>query len=166
MKTKKRLSLNPIKNTCLFCMASIYLIATGCSRDEGIKGAIRIKAKDNLYFAGVMYSVDHSIVTLTGKCPTKESRDKVALAVKDIGKVDSVINQITLGAVSIDNSLVLKQKLDSVLVKYPQIVADVNKTKVRLTGRLPSKNEPELFATVRGLLDAQVSSTKYPFSLP
>jgi len=134
-------------------LTALVLMLSACSPDKDVKSAIRIKAKDNLNFAGLTYAVQNSVVTVKGRCATKESKSKAIAEIKDIHPVDSVIDQIEIKPFSIDSSLALKQEIDSIIVKYPSVMAEVTHGKVRLSGKTARKKLPELYASVQKVLN-------------
>jgi hypothetical protein len=113
----------------------LMIIAVGCTTsDSEIKGDVATKAQTDINFAGVKYTVQNSIVLLTGNCPSVESRDAVVKKVKNIKVIKGLINQITIGPVILNYNPVLKQSVDSVLKTYPTVQADVTQTDVVLKG--------------------------------
>jgi hypothetical protein len=113
----------------------------GCSqqaRDEAIKADITIKAKDDVNFAGVQFTVRNGMVKLLGNCPTPKSRALVKQKLSTIHVIDSVEDHLTVAPVTIGLTFALKQQADSVLAKYPTVMATVSDTSIILLGDIES----------------------------
>jgi osmotically-inducible protein OsmY len=102
--------------------------------DRDIKADITVKSKTELSFAGVGFTVDKGVVNLTGMCPSKATKDKVASTVKKIAGVKAVRDSIMIGPVVIDTDPALKQSVDSALMKFNLAQASVSNNNVLLTG--------------------------------
>jgi osmotically-inducible protein OsmY len=84
---------------------------SSCSQqrqDRNIKADIATKAKTDLNFAGVRFTVSDGIVSLTGRCPTQKAKEAVEKTVRDISIVKDIVGN------SITNSL--SNNLRSVLL--------------------------------------------------
>jgi hypothetical protein len=104
------------------------------SRDQAIKADITIKAKEDVNFAGVQFSVKDGLVKLFGNCPTPKSRELVKQKLSTIHVIDSVEDHLTIAPVTLGLNLTLKQQVDSVLAKYPTVMSTVSDTSVMLVG--------------------------------
>ena len=69
------------------------------TKDVEIKSELSSKSKSELSFAGVNYTVDKGLVTLTGICSSEKDRSGVQSKSKKIAGVKKVINNIVVGAV-------------------------------------------------------------------
>src|SRR5829696_8801388 len=104
------------------------------TKDVEIKSELSSKSKSELSFAGVNYTVDKGLVTLTGICSSEKDRSGVESKAKKIAGVKKVINNIVVGAVVIGTDHGLKQSVDSVLKKHPKAQAGVKDSIVTLQG--------------------------------
>jgi hypothetical protein len=110
------------------------------TKDKGIKEMIASAAKEEIAFAAVNYSVANGVVTLSGHCATDEERSKVETTVKQTAGVKQTINQIMISPVTLDGEHLLKQSVDSVVMKYPTVNAVVQDSIIYLQGQGPSKD--------------------------
>lgn len=136
----------------------IALLA-GCSTtDKEIKADIAIKAKTEIGFTGVNYTVQNKVVTLTGICPSEPSRQKVLLAVKGIAVIDSIIDRISIAPIQLTADLPIKQQVDSVLSSYPRVTGSVMQSQVTLTGYASHKEADKLLPAINKLKPAAVNN--------
>jgi hypothetical protein len=120
----------------LVCM--ILLLLSACSqqaRDREIKADITIKAKQDVNFTGVYFTVKDGTVSLWGKCPTEKSRGLLLQKLKTIHVIKSIDDRLIIGPVSIDSNFSLKQQVDSILAKYPGVSAELSGNGIHLLGR-------------------------------
>ncbi|MVN92801.1 BON domain-containing protein [Mucilaginibacter aquatilis] len=118
----------------LAIMAAVALSLTACTTDSNIKADIAVKAQTEVAFMGVNYAVKDKVVTLTGVCPSYKSKQIVLQTVKSIHVIKGVNESIAIGPVTLTNDLPMKQSVDSVLSRYPQVWASVINGKVSLKG--------------------------------
>jgi len=130
------LSASRVKYLVSVFAFAFILIATGCSNDKDIKAQITDMAKSDVNFAGVGFTVDGKVVTLTGNCPSKKEKDAVEKTIKGIKVVNGINNQIVIAPVILDTSFATKLAVDSVLAAYPTVTANVIQSKVILTGKV------------------------------
>ena len=138
--------MKTIINRVLFILTVIPLfILQGCGIDDaGIKADPGTKAKDDKDFAGVNFTVENHIVTLTGNCPTLKSKSTVETTVKGVYGVKEVINNIEVAPVVIGTDQQLKQGVDSILKKYPGLTAFINDSIIYLEGKVPDEQVVKL----------------------
>jgi len=119
----------------------IFLIGTflhSCTpKDTTIKADLVSQAKEEKNFAGVRFTVNKGMVTLSGECPTEMSKSKVETAVKNTFGVKQIINNLVIAPVVIGTDQQLKQGVDSVLKQYPGVEAITKDSIVYLQGKLP-----------------------------
>jgi hyperosmotically inducible protein len=132
------------------------LVATGCTTDKDIKAQITGLAKTDVNFADVNYTVENKVVTLTGYCPSKKSKDEVEATMKSIRVVKGINNQIQIAPVVLDNAFPLKQAVDSVLAQYPTVQANVTTTQVTLMGKVKKPEADKLLPAITKLNIGQV----------
>jgi osmotically-inducible protein OsmY len=146
-----------VKESILATCMGLSTLLMSCSRqtmDSAIKGDITTKAKSEIAFAGVNYTVAKGVVQLSGVCPSQKERDKVESTVSKISGVKSVVNAIITGPVVLDENFSLKQSVDSVLKDYILATAQVSNKQVTLTGQV---NEKELKKITEGIQKLPVS---------
>ena len=132
-----------VKGMVQLSLLALVIFLTGCSqqkKDREIKADITAKAKSEIAFAGVNYTVSNGIVDVTGVCPSAKERDKVESAVRRIAGVKEVKNSIAIGPVVLDADFSLKQSVDSLLMNYNLAGASVENSNVILTGSVPEKD--------------------------
>jgi len=119
--------------------------ALSCSpqmKDRAIKEDITTKAKDDINFAGMNYTVENGVVSLSGYAPTADAREKAASTIKRIAGVKQVNNMVAIAPVVLDHDFPLKQSVDSVLMKYSKAQAHVEEGHVVILGKA-SKEEAD-----------------------
>ncbi|WP_158824720.1 BON domain-containing protein [Mucilaginibacter lacusdianchii] len=121
------------------------------SRDKEIKADIATKTKTDLNFAGVNYTVDKGVVTLSGNCASKKSKSEAEQIVKSINIIKGVNNQILIAPVVITADLPLKQSVDSILKDYPAVQADVDQNTIALTGKIKQQDIKQLLPALNSL---------------
>ena len=157
-----RKTLTPmVKARCsrliLLCLG--LLLSTGCNRqsiDQDIKTQLALKAKTELNYAGLQYTVNAGTVTLGGRCPTPKAKSEVVRSVKDIAGVKQVVDQIQVAPLLIGTDYALKSAVDSVLAKHPLALAVVRDSVVTLTGQVEEKQLQNLLSGLSGLYPKQV----------
>ena len=145
-KTQKRIA------TFLFAAAFI----TSCTADKDIKADIAQKAKNDINFAGVTYTVKDEVVTLSGNCPSVKSRLKVWQAVKDVTVVKEIINRVQISPVLLNDDFDLQQAADSILAGYPQAQATVKNHVVILDGKATKKDMDSLAVRIGRLYPGSI----------
>jgi osmotically-inducible protein OsmY len=119
-------------------------IAAACSRetmDRDIKADITVKAKTELAFAGVGFTVDKGVVTLTGSCPAEPAKQKIETTVRKIAGVKDVVNSIVINPVVIDTDPALKQSVDSALMQFNLATSQVSNNNVVLMGKVKKQDD-------------------------
>jgi hypothetical protein len=144
-----------IFSAMLFCLTAFI---SACTTDKDIKADIEQKAKNDINFAGVSYTVENKMVTLSGSCPTEKARIKVQQAVKDINVIKGIIDRVQISPIILNDDFSLQQATDSVLAIYPQVYAEVKNHSITLFGKATKKNMDSLIAGVKRLSAAQVST--------
>jgi len=148
------------KRTRIFTAMLPGLIAFmgACTTDKDIKADIAQKAKNDINFAGVNYTVVNKVVTLTGNCSSEKARQKAWQAVKDITVINGIIDSVHISPVILDEGFSLQQAADSVLAVYPQAYANVKNHSIILFGKATKKDMDSLIAGVKRLSAAQVTT--------
>ena len=133
---------------------SCILTISSCSqqtKDKGIKQIIGTEAQQEVAFAGVNYSIENGVVTLTGTCATEQEKAKVESTVKQTAGVKSVQNLITVAPVVLNGGHLLKKAVDSVLMKYPTVNANVQDSIIYLQGQVEHKKQQKIITALQGL---------------
>jgi osmotically-inducible protein OsmY len=133
----------------LFVISATISSCNMVDRDKEIKIDIASKAKSDVNFAGVNFTVYDSKVILTGKCPTLKSRAGIDQAMKTIHVLKSVDNRIEIAPVTLGASFAVKQAVDSVLASYPRVIAEVTDSAVVLIGIVKKQDSGKLLADIR-----------------
>ena len=140
---------------------------SGCRegiRDEEIKADLTMKAKEDLNFAGVQFYVENAQVTLSGSCPTLKSRALLIQKIKAIHVVDTIINNLEIAPVVLTTTFGLKQDVDSILSKYPTVMALVTDSIVVIKGKVKDQERGKLLRSL-GELSDQVRADQLERSL-
>lgn len=117
-------------------MLILMMAFCGCKTpDKDIHADIAGKAKEDLNFAGLQYTVDNGVVNVTGNCPSLDAFKKVKQKMSNIHVVKAVNYNVTIAPVVMDMSTPVKSKVDSILSNYPQVMAVVNPSEVTLKGK-------------------------------
>ncbi len=124
----------------LFMLIAICTSCSQANQDKHIKADLTAKAKNDLNFAGVNYTVNNGMVILTGNCSSAKSKAEVEQTVKGINIIKGIDNRIVIASVVINADFPLKQAVDSVLKTYPQVQATVNKNIILLEGKAEKKD--------------------------
>jgi osmotically-inducible protein OsmY len=135
----------------LAALSFLVLPMVSCNqqaRDKEIKADITVKAKEDVNFAGVQFTVENGRVTLLGSCPTLKSRAMLRQKLKTIHVIDSVDDRLQIAPVTIGSSFAVKQQVDSVLASYPTVTATVSDNAVALLGSISKKELGKLLESV------------------
>lgn len=130
----------------------ICIIIFSCNQpklDKELKADIHIKSKDDLNFAGLQYTVENKIVTLSGKIPSAKSHESLLLKIKSIHMIDSINDRLVISPITLDSTYAIKQKVDSVLADYPTVAAELVAGEIILQGKIRGTNLPVLIKALR-----------------
>lgn len=145
-----------------FGFSVVVLSSTsGCSekrKDQSIKADIVTKAKTDVNFAGVEYTVDKGVVTLTGTCATEKSKAAVEKTIKSINIINGMVDRIQIAPVVLNADFPLKQSVDSVLANYPRVETNVSQQIVTLNGKITHNALSKLLSTIKKLHPAKVEN--------
>lgn len=119
---------------------------------------ISVTAKEEPAFAGVNYTVENGEVTLRGNVPSEMERDKIANKVKEMAGVNDVVNDIIIAPIVLNTDYVLKKSVDSVLKKYPTVLATVQDSVIMVEGTIGSRKAQKLFNALQSLKAKGVTS--------
>jgi len=140
----------------LTVLLPVLLAASSCNSyycDRQIKEDITSKAKNDVNFAGLKFTVKNGEVRLFGNCPTERCLIEVNTTLQSIHVIKKIKNEAGIAPVTINSSYAKKLEVDSVLSGYPAVWAEVSDTAVVLRGNIEEKETPKLLKTI-GLLHA------------
>ena len=158
---KNTFFLMPAKCCFIQGIFIFMLILSACSKqsqDKEIKADIVTKVKTDVNFAGVSYTVDGGMVTLTGFCATDKSKKEAEKTIKGINIIKGINNQIQIAPVVITADMPLKQSVDSVLAAYPTIQASVLAKVVTLQGKAQKQETDKLIPAINTLHPAKIEN--------
>jgi hypothetical protein len=133
---------------------ALFSVVAGCSQkvmDRDLKADITIKAKSEIDFAGVVFTVSEGVVALSGNCPTEKARASVEEKVKGIAGVKEVENRIAVAPLALTADFPLKQSVDSVLKKEPKAFALVADSTVTLKGQVEKDKVGDILKGLQSL---------------
>jgi hypothetical protein len=139
-------------------MAAGLLACSQAKLDKEIKADLVTKAKTDVNFAGVSYTVDEGVVTLTGACSSAKAKSEAEKTVKSINIVKSVNNQIVIAPVIMNADFPLKQSVDSILATYPSVQANVAQQMVTLTGKTTTQEVDKLLPAIQKLNPSKIDN--------
>lgn len=152
-----------------FMIMIAYLLVLSCSsekRDQQIKADLVSKAKEDINFAGVLFTVSNAKVDLWGSCPTEHSRTLVRKKIGTIHVIKALNDQIKINVVKLDHNLDLKLKADSVSAKYPGVAATVADSVVTLVGKVAPDKLNTLITSIGQLKPKAIKNQLYQTSHP
>jgi len=142
----------------------LFMLITVCSScsqkhvDKEIKADLSTKAKNELNFAAVNYTVKDGIVTLTGKCSSEKSKHEVEETVKGINIIKGIDNKIVIAPVVINSDFPLKQAADSVLKGYPTVEANVSDDTITLDGKAKKQEVAKILPALNKLHPGKIDN--------
>jgi len=148
--------------TSHFVLAAWVMLQVACTpniRDAELKADITVKAKADVNFAGVLFTVEKRTVTLWGSCPTNRSRETIIKQLRTIHMLEGIEDHLRIAPVILGSSFTLKQQVDSVLSTYPSVAASVSDTLVILEGKINNKDLERLLPSVIKL-HSQVNTSR------
>ncbi|RYY16852.1 MAG: BON domain-containing protein [Chitinophagaceae bacterium] len=128
----------------LICLALLLMSCSQHTIDREIKSDIATKAKSETCFAGINYIVANGRVHLSGTYPTDACRQKIISKIQGIAGVSEIDNRMVPGEVVLNQDYELKLRLDSVLSRYPSVMAQLSGNNIYLRGNLPSAEAKKL----------------------
>lgn len=154
---KKRFGLH-LSAVFLFMLIAVCTSCSKEQKDKEIKADLAAKAKDQLSFAAVNYTVDGGVVTLTGKCSSEKSKGEVEETVKGINIINGIINKIVVAPVVLNKDLPMKQSVDSVLKDYPSLQANVSGDTIMLDGKAKKQELSKLMPALNKLHPTKIDN--------
>jgi osmotically-inducible protein OsmY len=134
----------------------------GCqTTDEEIRADIASKARKDLNFAGLSYTVQNGKVSFKGSCPSQKAYNQVKQAVRNIHVIKAVIYDVHIAPVTLDILTQVKMQVDSLLAKYPQVVAEVRPAGITLRGTVTAAQRSGLISDSRRKLPGNVRDSVF-----
>jgi hypothetical protein len=135
----------------LISYALIFTVAlSSCQTpDKDIRADIAGKAKEDLNFAGLQYTVHNGLVNISGRCPSAHALAKVKQTISNIHVIKEVNYNVTIEPVILDESIPIKNKVDSILADYPKVVAEVSYSYITLKGVSTAQEKGKLIKALR-----------------
>jgi hypothetical protein len=134
-------------------------LGTSCKQeqiDKDIKKQLALKAKTEIHYAGLYYTVAEGVLTLSGKSPTEKAKQAALKEIEGLAGVKQVIDQIQVAPVVIGTDYTLKYTVDSVLTEYPLALAEVQDSVITLRGQVKGKQLQNLLTGIDDLHPKQV----------
>lgn len=158
------------KDTALrfFQLGVVVLLLSACSqqaRDREIKADITIKAKDDVHFTGVHFTVQNGNVSLWGRCPTEKSRAMVLQKLSTIHVIRAIEDRLIIAPVSLGSDFSTKQQVDSVLAEYPGVTAELSGDTIRLLGRAQQSELQKMLESLTEVSSEAVNTSKLRISI-
>ena len=126
------------------------LALAGCqTSDEEIRADIATKARKDLSFAGLYYTVQNGKVSFKGTCPSVKAFNQIKQAIRNIHVIKSVNYNVKIAPVTLDSLTQVKLQVDSLLAKYPRVVAEINLNEMTLKGSVANSKRPKLISDIR-----------------
>ena len=143
-----------------FSLLSMFFIVSCSSKpdDQQIQENVTKYLQDNKNYAGVTSTVNEGVVTLSGMC---EGDNCVAAIEKDVAGIQGVLK--VENNISKDNStdMTMRTSLQSILINYPGVQADVSSGVIVLRGTIDRDNLQPLMSDLTKLnpekIDNQLS---------
>jgi hypothetical protein len=121
------------------------------NKDAQLKADISSKAKTEINFAGVDYTVRQGVAELTGVCPTEDARKKVEEKVKKIAGIKEVRNNIVVGSLLLNADLLLKQTVNDKIKSYPDVQALVQDSVIEVSGVVKQGDKDKILKDLSSL---------------
>ncbi|WP_457127395.1 BON domain-containing protein [Mucilaginibacter sp. HD30] len=128
----------------------IAVVLAGCRpSDEEVRADIASKARKDLSFAGLDYTVQNGVVNFTGRCPSQKAFNQVKQAIRNVHIIKSVSYDVKIAPVTLDSLTQVKLQVDSILARYPQVVSEVEQGGVTLRGYVTAAKRASLISDAR-----------------
>ncbi|MGI4804471.1 MAG: BON domain-containing protein [Janthinobacterium lividum] len=144
-----------------FIFFVFMLISISCgqqNQDKNIKADLSAKAKNELNFANVNFTVADGVVTLIGNCGSEKSKNAVEQTVKSINIIKGIDDKIVIAPVTINADLPLKQNVDSVLANYPAVEANITAGTIILQGKTKQQDADKILAALNNLHSGKIKN--------
>jgi len=140
-----------LKLKLIFAISILLFLMTSCNEkntDEDIQENVTKQLKDNKKYTGVNFTVKDKVVTLTGMCEGDNCAADIEIKVNNINGVEKVINNTTSNN---STDFTLRTSVQSIIIKYPGVQADVADGNVVLRGNIDGVILPNLMSNLAAL---------------
>jgi len=138
-----------LHSTLRFVICALSIIScNGYERDRQIKADLTMKAKEDVNFAGVNFTVRNRNVKIWGYCPTYKSRTAIIQKLGTIHVIKNIDNQLVIRPLTIGQDFDLKQLADSLLATHPESWAVITDQNIILKGNIKEKRLPKLLQAI------------------
>lgn len=126
---------------------SLIILFAGCkASDHEIRADIAGKAKQDLNFSGLSYSVQNGVVNVTGRCPSDKAFADVQQTLKGIHVIKAIHYKVSILPVVLNEWTPTRLKVDSLLAKYPGVAIQTDPDGLTLKGSLSLKAKSQLIS--------------------
>ncbi len=132
----------------IYTIILLLFFATSCNNkpdDKQIQDNVTKQLQDNKNYAGVNSTVKDGTVTLSGKCEGDNCVSDIEKNIKGVDGVQKVENNIIK-----DNSTdeTMRTSVQSIIIKYPEVQADVAAGVIVLRGSIDRGNLQSLMSAL------------------
>ena len=134
-----------------YAFLTTFLLITACSsyeRDKQIKADLTIKAKEDVNFAGLNFTVEDRHVNIWGICPTQRAKKEVIRKLSTIHVIKGIHAQLIVAPLKIDTNFALKQQMDSLLAGHPGLWSELTGLSIIIKGKAKEKQLPQLLNSI------------------
>jgi hypothetical protein len=142
--------MKPIQSK-IYSFAITVLLMAACSsyeRDKQIKADLTVKAKEDINFAGLKFTVQDRYVHIWGICPTERAKTEVIRKLAAIHVIKGINAKLVIAPLKIDTNFVLKQRMDSLLARHPGLWSELSGQRIIIKGRIKDKQLPQLLNSI------------------
>ena len=138
------------RHAILYFLVCTLLIVSCNSyeKDKQIKADLTIKAKEDVNFAGVNFTVKNLDVKIWGNCPTYKSKMAILQKLGTIHVIKHIDDQLAIGPLYLGQDHGLKLLADSLLAKHPESWGVITDQNVILKGNVKEKQLPKLLKAI------------------
>ncbi len=148
-----------MKKTVITTFVILGLVASLSSCKSQADKDNELKAKIEAVASGVTVSVNEGVATLSGTVNDEASKSSMEAAVKSVGGVKSVVNNLDVPPpVVINPDEVLVNAVNGVIANFAGVVATVNDGVVTLSGNISRADLPQLMQAVNALQPKSVEN--------
>jgi len=128
----------------------IVLTVAGChTSDQEIRADIAGKARQDLNFSGLSYTVRGGVVEFRGRCPSERAFAQIKQKISNIHVIETVHYHVTIAPVVLDTATLVKLQADSLLAQYPEVTAQIHTTGLTLKGNVSASQKEQLLKAFR-----------------
>lgn len=121
---------------------------SGYERDQQIKADLTIKAKEDINFAGLNFTVQDRHVNIWGICPTESAKKEVIRKLATIHVIKGIHAKLVVAPLKIDTNFALKQRMDSLLARHPNSWPEITGQSIIIKGSVKEEQLPQLLNSI------------------